>query len=469
MATDYGFRYDPMEWVEGSDSLQAALVRRHVFHAPHAGDAAMFRARVEVILAEQREDGSLGEPGHNKAARLMELADLGVDPDRPEVARAIAAAVRGTNETPGPWIRDIRALCMLGAGGRPEVKAALELVVAKEAEWNGAWKLCPWGQAFYLRALWAARDVHDTHALMGSILTWMADGLSDAGCIGYKDPWGLIWAAGIIDLPEAKRLVDLLIPTILRGQESDGGWGDDPYDAWSKNSLKVFQALVTHGLLDELRGRPPLPSDWEIVRELTAPDGDLSGLTYDGERLWVMDRDKNEAIAVSPTDGSVQQRLPIPVEEPQGIGWWDDGLAVTREDPKRVVVLDAATGDVKRELPIDAVEWMGGLAQANDELWVSDGFAGGVWRYSDDRPEEPRMLVLAGPAPGALTPASDGVWHSDGFAPFIIKTGFEGELRDWGERPFGGRCEALAWDGTELWALDATDKRICAIRKARPA
>ncbi len=31
------------------------------------------------------------------------------------------------------------------------------------------------------------------------------------------------------------------------------------------------------------------------------------------------------------------------------------------------------------------------------------------------------------------------------------------------------KFEALAWDGTELWALDATDKRICAIRKARPA
>ena len=192
----------------------------------------------------------------------MELADLGVDPDRPEVKKAIEAALQGNGEDPNPWIRDVRALCMLGVTDPPEVKAALESVVQREEEWNGPWKICPWGQAFYLRALWEAREVVDTKDLAASILNWMGDGLNDAGCITFKDPWGLIWAAGIIDLPEAKHLVELEIPTILRGQRSDGGWGTGPYGSWSMDSLKVFQALVNHGYFDKLRELPPLPPDW---------------------------------------------------------------------------------------------------------------------------------------------------------------------------------------------------------------
>ena len=467
---EYGFRYDPMAFVEQSDSLQAALVRRHVFHKPRPGDDEILQKRVEEIIAEQREDGSLGKPGHDKAAKLMELADCGADPNRPEVKRAIEASLRGQEDKDGEvWIRDIRALCMFGVIDPPQVKASLQANLDREEEWNGPYKICPWGQAFYLRALWPAREIIDTTDVCRRTLTWMVEGLNDAGCVSYKDPWGLVWAAGIIDLPEAKRLVELQVRNILRGQKPDGGWGTDPYDQWSKNSLKVYQALVNHGLFDKLRELPPLPPDWRIGREIPAPEGELFTMTYDGERLWVLDREASEAIAVSPGDGSVQKRLKIPFEKPMGIGWWDDGLGVTQNGPKRVVKLNPETGEIVRELAVDKPDWceVYDLAQVNGELWVSDGFNGMVRKIDPEGEAEPKIIDTAGVEPISLAETPDGVWEIDAFAPSIIKSDFEGKLLEWGEKPFDGRCDGLAWDGEHLWALDAKAKRICVIEKAQ--
>jgi hypothetical protein len=295
----------------------------------------------------------------------------------------------------------------------------------------------------------------------------MGNGLNDAGCISYKDPWGLIWAAGIIDLPEAKHLIEQQIPTILRGQQPDGGWGTGSYGSWSKNSLKVFQALVNHGYFDKLCKLPPLPYDWEIVQEIPAPDGDLFTMTYDGESLWVLDREGKEAIAVSPEDGGVQKRVKIPFEKIGGIGWWDDGLGVVQKDEKRLVKLDPESGEVVYEVSLKKPEWVEvfDFARVNGELWVSDGFNGMVVRRKADNPDKTSFLTLGGPEPISITAAQNGVWHIDAFAPLIARTDDKGKLMEWGEKPFDGRCDGLAWDGKQLWALDSEAKRICVIEK----
>ncbi|MHC4202647.1 MAG: hypothetical protein ACYSU0_21855, partial [Planctomycetota bacterium] len=199
----HGFRVDPMKWVNESESLQAALVRRHVFKSPLAGDDELLAGRVKAILAEQREGGWLGDRGHDHAAKLMELAECGASRDDPRVRKAIEASLRGKEDEPGPWIRGVRALCMFGEAKRPEVAKAVRAMMENQGKWNSPWKLCPWGQPFYINALWSAREAVDTTELVASVLAGMADGLNEAGTVGYKDPWGLVWSTSLIDLPEA--------------------------------------------------------------------------------------------------------------------------------------------------------------------------------------------------------------------------------------------------------------------------
>ena len=463
MALTHGLRHDPMEFVRDGDTLEAAFVRKLVFSAPKPGDDELFKARIEEMLSQEGEDGTLGEQGHSRSEILMELVDLGADLTVPVIQRTIQAELNGLQEK--GWIRGAKSLHRVGMGGSPQVKAAVESALQREDEWNGAWKLCPWGAAFYVRVLWQCRELADVSGAIRRALEWMTNQTNEAGSVAYKDPWGLLWAAAPVKTPEAAKLVRKLVPVILRGQEPDGGWGDGPYSAWSRSSLKVFRALVNHGLLDELRSLPPLPPDWKIVREIPAPEGDLWTMTWDGSSLWVLDRKTPQAIAVSPQDGAVLRSIRIEIEKPRGIGWWEDGLGVAQDDPKRVVKLDPGDGKILHELPVTKPEWASvhDFAFVNGRPWIADGFNGMVIKIKSDEDGGVDLMNLAGPEPISIAAAPDGVWHIDAFAPMIAKTSFDGKLLQWGEQPFKGRCDGLAFDGANLWALDAAKKRICII------
>ncbi len=469
---EYGFRYDPMEFVKNDETLQGALVRKHVFGRLNPGDEAMLQEKIDEILAEQNEDGTLSDdPDHRyqfTCGALSELADLGVDPGREEVKRTVDVVLREKDEESADpiGIYTIRALCQLGMSDRPEVKAGLEHLVARQEEWNDAYAGCPWTPIEHLQTLWIGRDVLDATDLIESALTWIADGMNEAGCLTYKDPWGFLRIAGFVDLPVAKRIVEQQVPMILRGQQADGSWGD--------RSLPVLRALVTHGLMDEdeLSQLPPLPADWRVVREIPAPDGELYTLTFDGENLWTRDCETDEAIRLSSADGRVLRRLKLPEGKNQGLGWWDGGLGVTQSDPKRLLKLDPATGEMTGEVPLEMMDWINGLAQVNGEVWVADGFQGNVLRLDSAGPGEGRPYILGGPIPADLAAAPDGVWHCDIWAPGIMKTSLEGRtphdgnLVEWAEKPFDGQVNGLAHDGQNLWALDNANKRICVIEKA---
>jgi len=67
----HGFRYDPMKFVEQSDTVQAALVRRHVFKTPKPSDGAVLKKRIDAILAKQKPDGLLEDDVKGTAGRML--------------------------------------------------------------------------------------------------------------------------------------------------------------------------------------------------------------------------------------------------------------------------------------------------------------------------------------------------------------------------------------------------------------
>jgi RNA polymerase sigma-70 factor (ECF subfamily) len=461
----HGFRQDPMQFLDSDQSLQGAMARTFVFQSPLEGDRQILQKRIDEILAEQLDDGTLSDDEQHRiqftAEKLIELAELGADPGSPEIKRAIEAILRersdGDEETLGLYA--VRALCMFGITDRPEVLAGLRQLVEDEDEWNGPYKLCPWTPSEHLMTLWVARDLYDVEPLVAKSLSWIADGLNDAGCLSYKDPWGFVKMAGVIDHPLAGKIAEREIQMLLRAQKPDGGWGDQ--------SFHVFRALVKHDLMDRVRALPPLESDWQIVRSIPAPEGDLFTMTWDGQRLWVRDGKTNEAIAVSPQDGKVLRRVKLPVDKVFGIGWWDDALAVTQTEPKRLLQVDPETGEIKQEISLDSIYMVMGVTQVDGKMWIGDGFNCVVSIVDPAHPEDGcDTLVLGGPGPTSLASDGNAVWHFDFWAPAIIKSDLNGQLLDWGEKPFDGSVNGLAWDGEMLWALDNEQKRICAIEKS---
>ncbi|MGD2175604.1 MAG: M56 family metallopeptidase, partial [Candidatus Brocadiaceae bacterium] len=481
----HGFRHDPMRFVEEGGTLEAALARKLVFGRRRAGDDEIISARLAEVLSEQRPDGSLGPTAKETGNGLYRLAALGLKADTAQVRRAFEAMIRqvragqigGEGYEPEHRlvpVNGLRGACMAGCTDSPEVRRTLRWLADNPDIWTR--QTCPWGATFVLRALWHGRDVEEVDAGLAAGLRIVAGNLNDAGCVKYWDPYAVVAAVGVIEWPEARSILLRQLPMVLRGQQGDGSWGDNPEDL---PTLGVLRALKIHNLLDELRELPALPPDWEVVRSIPAPEGKLGTMAWLDGRLWVLDWEAGQIMALSPEDGGVARALPFPEGGAAGVGRWGDSLAVTQGKPhKRLLKVSPESGAAEREVPLSFMEMIMSATEVDGRLWVADGwlFPGNVVDPDDpstysgaDAYELPRLEPhLAGTCPNGFAVAPDGVWHTDYFARVMIKSAPDGTLMDWAERPFGW-TSGIAYDGRQLWAIDNANGRICAIEKTLTA
>jgi len=484
----YGFRYDPMKWVENNKSVQAAQIRVLYLRAPRPGDKDTLEKEIDKILTKQQEDGSWapedshGKPLGTTVDRVRQLLELGCPAGRPEVKKAVDFACRTSLKEKGSLGHGSLAVaCLTGwrEGNEPVRSLRQHAERCKTEPARGG---CPWtiGGAF---ALWAGRQLADVGDVLAAELAWIPERMNSAGFNSYKDPWAYVGLAGELDHPLARQIVIKQMPLILRSQRADGGWG-----TWERRSYKAFRALIRHGLLEPLRKLPPLPSDWEIVRSIPAPGTQLWSMTWDGSRLWVLSKGTNEAIAVSPNDGEILERVKLPSKDPASIGWWKGRLVVDQWDPRsEIILVDPETAEVEQRLPLKKwLEEPGGVTALNGKLWVADGWNWVVIRVDPDKPGKVEHVVMSCPTGGGgsdVAAAGDGIWHYDSFWAALVKTpasapavGWTPEAArtyqtpeplDWGEKPFPGLA-GVAWDGERLWALDRRNRRICLLRKSDP-
>jgi len=252
----YGFRHDPMEFVRGSRSIQAAMARTFLFKEPKEGDREMLSAAVEKVLEKQNEDGSFGEDDDNRptttGAELLWMLRLGAAADHPGVTKTVGC-IREQPFSKQGWAGaegkmscySLESFCLLGLTDFEQVLPSTKKYIEDADGWMSPGCGCPWTPAVHLRALWHARQVNpELEGLVEEGLRRILDRMNDAGCIGYNDPWGFLDCAGCVDLPLAKAIVEKQIPMILRGQREDGGWGDHSY--------VVLRALASHDLLEPL-------------------------------------------------------------------------------------------------------------------------------------------------------------------------------------------------------------------------
>ena len=345
----------------------------------------------------------------------------------------------------------------------------------------------------------------DVEAPLAKDLGWIAKCITRIGSLSYMDPWGLTALAGEAAHPMAREIVLKQLPLILRSQYPDGGWG-----GVFRRSFLAVRALARHGLFDALRELPALPPDWRVVRSIPAPaietpkfpdKAPYRTMTWGDGCLWVYSPQEQAAIAVSPEGGGVIRRVAIPDEGTFGVGWWRDGLVYVPgepvcgsppEEPPPVRCIDPHTGDVRQEIPTQPLEQPAAVAGVGDKLWVTDHWQG-VTAILDGKGGFQRVLPPRG-AGVNLAPADDGVWSlemCDGrlwlapCTPVICKTILDPEpitwddasaasylnapVLDFGDKPFGDASAGIAWDGKNLWALDAGGRRICMIEKAEPS
>jgi len=454
----YGFRYDPMEFIENDRTWRGAYLRTMVLGQPADGDR-------ELLDARGNEN-----PVH--------AATLGCSADHPKL-KEFLDNVRGREpEELDPY--DLQVLCLIG-GNDPAVAekrtALLDRVIGRAGLGDKLRRGCPWTPGVHLKALWYGRPFDDRAAdAMEPHLAWVADGMNEAGCVSYKCPWGCLELAGSIDHPVSRQIVLKQIPMLLRAQQPDGSFDG----RWAllgglDRTTAAYQALTRCGLLDQLRALPPLPPDWRVVRSIPPPEGHIYGPVWNDGLLWVIVKGTEETLGLSPTDGAIVERLPI-----KGLsGAWDGCLATPAGN--KITQHDPGTGEVKRVLEAWPVEWADVFAQINGQLWIADPMGRNAAVYDLEKETWGRSALAATLESGGvcMTPAGDGIWHNTvwntlakssvdvelapGDDPLDIHC--QSALLDFGDLPFGLATTGIAHDGENLWALDQENKRICIIEK----
>lgn len=152
------------------------------------------------------------------------------------------------------------------------------------------------------------------------------------------------------------------------------------------------------------------PVDEPRRRVVPAPVTDVSGLAWDGERLWVTAEGTGRAVRVDPDTGAVEGAVGLPVRETGGSAWVDGELYQLGWSARRIYRIDPASGRVLGSFPSPGRGMSSGMTYDGRHLWVAN------W-------EDP-ALYRVDPRRGGRTVAS---------------------------RPGGFEVTGLAWDGRHLW------------------
>ena len=163
---------------------------------------------------------------------------------------------------------------------------------------------------------------------------------------------------------------------------------------------------------------------WEDGRTLARfPTGThhSSGITWDGEAIWVASTFAPIALFRYATDGTELGRLPTPGASAQsgahGLEWIDGKLWVTVPPAATTYQLDPATGAVLRHFPAPGTR-PHGLAWDGATLWVAETSQRTITGYDLDGTIR-RVLAVeegqptAGPDPHGLTYHQGALWYCD--------------------------------------------------------
>lgn len=453
----YGFRYDPMEWVEKSDSLDAALIRSEVFGRMKPADENQIDNYLEKTLKEMKEIARNPEGGFHVG--FVKCFQIAIKRKRPEVTEVVETIIQSGYAKDIDF--DVYRLQFLGLAGRfndPLIRRSVKRLAAEVIDTNH-WLCCVWGTFLKLGALLLLGNIPDAVKARDLLISDIIKNINPAGFLGKgKNPYGQVMLAFVTDIPEALKILMKTIPFILVAQNADGGWGGDSY--------AVVYSLIKAGIFKELRQATPKPDDWRIVREIPAPEGAFRQLAWDGKQLWVQQKG-NGVMAFSPEDGSVLKTFDLPGEAIMSIGWWDGKLHAAQLEPKKLLMtIDGETGKLENSFSLEQVSDYGSIGLVNGKVWICDNWDFCMVEFHADGKGKIRSFWHpTGTEPRCFTILPDSMWHAEWCGPVMIQTGFDGSLLDFANGPFPDTVHGLAWNGDKMWAFKDDMKRICLIER----
>jgi len=204
---------------------------------------------------------------------------------------------------------------------------------------------------------------------------------------------------------------------------------------------------------------PAWSTPGDTVRSIPVPACCPTGLTSDGDHLWLADRRTDMLYQLDAVSGTVLDSLPAPAYSPTGLTWDGSHLWVVDADEKLLYAVNPETRIVERTLWCP-VSRPGDLAWDGEYLWICDDGSDEIHKLSTE--DGTTMMSFEAPSshPGGLAFDGTYLWVSDRYKDMVYMvwpaTGdVVLSLHAPGSHPTG----LTLLDG-ELWVVDYQDDRV---------
>lgn len=206
----------------------------------------------------------------------------------------------------------------------------------------------------------------------------------------------------------------------------------------------------------------------EVIREMEVPGRVPTGLTFDGDQLWIADRDAQLIYRIDRRNGKVLKTIESPGYWPMGLAWdgsslWNadvkGGIALTENYQGKIYQLNPENGHVLHAVsaPCNAPR---GLCWDGTYLWCVDDMSDQLIQFSAQ--DGTTIKTFAAPSGNSQGLSFDGsyLWVSDRVNDELYmvdpNTGWVLLIT---QAP-GAHTRGLAFDGIHLWANDYHYKKV---------
>ena len=201
----------------------------------------------------------------------------------------------------------------------------------------------------------------------------------------------------------------------------------------------------------------------DILRVVKSPGPCPTGLTFDGQSIWLADIYTDKIYKINPESGKVLKSFDSPGHKPEGLAWDGQYLWHIDSGEKSIYRLDPQTGKALKILESNSSHPRD-LAWDGEYLWIIDHRQDILLKVS----AEDGMMVQYFPSP-AREPAGlafDGkyLWVSDRSEDRIYLVNPSDGLCLSSMRSYGPFSYGLAWGKDTLWNVDYENDELYQIK-----
>lgn len=150
----------------------------------------------------------------------------------------------------------------------------------------------------------------------------------------------------------------------------------------------------------------------EVLDAIACPAYWPMGLAWDGEHLWNVDKSRRKIFKVDPGDGTILKVIDAPSRNPEGLAWDGQTLWVSDYKDRKIMKIDLSDGTAVQTLTAPA-QSPNGLVFDGAYLWCSDRMTDELYMIEPDSGEVLVVLDAPGPYPRGLAWDGECLWTVD--------------------------------------------------------